>query len=172
MIPKTENLFFDKTENRRIITNIECKDKQNKDLNFPMPTIHSKYLGELRTEAVHCSSGEKLITDAPVDNQGKGQSFSPTDLLTASLTSCMMTIMGIAARTHGIAINGIEAETTKHMASDPRRVIKIEIRFFGFPTNYSDKEKAILEKAAYSCPVAMSLSEGIEQEILFDYGLN
>ena len=90
-----------------------------------MATIGTTYLGELRTEPVHIPSGTHIITDAPVDNQGKGEAFSPTDLLTASLTSCMMTIMGIAARTHGIDIDGTTAATTKIMTANPRKVSEI-----------------------------------------------
>jgi putative redox protein len=134
-----------------------------------MPTIHTRYIGALRTEATHVASGVSLITDAPLDNQGKGESFSPTDTLCAALTSCMFTIMGIAARTHHIMIDGIQADTTKYMASDPRRVTRIEIRIYGFPETYSDKEKAILQKAAYTCPVALSIHPEIEQDIRFEF---
>lgn len=134
-----------------------------------METIHTKYLGELRTEVIHAASREHFFTDAPLDNQGKGASFSPTDTLVASLTSCMMTIMGIAARTHKINIEGFEADTTKHMASNPRRVSKIEVRFFNFPEKYSNLEIEILKKAAYTCPVALSLNPEIIQEIIFQF---
>jgi len=134
-----------------------------------MPTIHTRYTGELRTEAVHVASGTTFITDAPIDNQGKGETFSPTDTLCAALTSCMFTIMGIAARTHAITLDGTQADTTKHMASDPRRVARIEVRFYGFPVKYSEKEKAILERAAKTCPVALSLHPDTIQEIRFDF---
>ncbi|HAL65647.1 MAG TPA: osmotically inducible protein OsmC, partial [Bacteroidales bacterium] len=87
-----------------------------------MITIETIYLGELRTKATHLQSGNSIITDAPLDNQGKGEAFSPTDLLAAALASCMLTIMGIAARTHGFNIDGTKAEITKIMESNPRRV--------------------------------------------------
>ena len=94
-----------------------------------MPTIKTTYQGELRTEAVHVQSGTHIITDAPVDNQGKGEAFSPTDLLSASLASCMMTIMGIAGRTHNIALDGTTCDITKIMSASPRKVAEIQISF-------------------------------------------
>jgi len=134
-----------------------------------MATIETTYLGELRTEATHVYSGNKTITDAPLDNQGKAETFSPTDLLTASLGSCMITIMGIAAREHGINIDGTTCSLTKLMASDPRRVCEIQV-IFDFPKgNYTDKEKAILEKSALTCPVAKSLHPDLVQSVSFNY---
>jgi uncharacterized OsmC-like protein len=103
-----------------------------------MATIHTSYLGDLRTEAEHLQSGNKLITDAPLDNNGKGEAFSPTDLLAASLGSCMLTIMGIAARTHNMSIEGTIASITKIMAAEPRRVSEIHIEV-KFPLTFSDK---------------------------------
>ena len=106
-----------------------------------MATIETSYLGELRTEAKHVLSGNTLITDAPLDNQGKGKAFSPTDLMSASLGSCMFTIMGIAAREHGFKIDGSTCSITKIMAAEPRRVSEIQISF-NFPAiQYSDKQK-------------------------------
>ena len=107
-----------------------------------METIRTVYLGELRTEAEHVSSGEKIITDAPVDNQGKGEAFSPTDLMSASLGSCMMTLMGIAARTHEIPFENIGCKITKVMAANPRRVHEIVVEFDMGATQYTDKQKA------------------------------
>jgi uncharacterized OsmC-like protein len=134
-----------------------------------MATIEITYLGELRTEATHVHSGNKTITDAPLDNNGKAESFSPTDLLTASLGSCMITIMGIAAREHGIDIDGTTCSLTKVMASDPRRVGEIQV-VLNFPKeNYSDKEKAILERSALTCPVAKSLHPDLVQRVSFNY---
>src|SRR5476651_1609787 len=121
-----------------------------------MPTIETTYLGELRTEPVHVQSGTHIFTDAPLDNQGKGEAFSPTDLMSASLGSCMMTIMGIAARTHGMQIDGTTAAITKIMTANPRRVAEIVVEL-KFPGEYTDKEKAILEHAALTCPVYLSL---------------
>lgn len=134
-----------------------------------MATIETTYLGELRTEATHVYSGNKTITDAPLDNQGKAESFSPTDLLTASLGSCMITIMGIAAREHGINIDGTTCTLTKIMASDPRRVSEIQVDL-NFPKgDYTDREKAILERSALNCPVAKSLHPDLVQKVTFNY---
>jgi putative redox protein len=135
-----------------------------------MATIESIYLGELRTEATHVYSGTKAITDAPLDNKGKAESFSPSDMLSASLGSCMMTIMGIAAREHQINIDGTTCSITKIMATEPRRVSEIQI-ILTFPesVNYSDKEKAILERAALTCPVAQSLHPDLKQNVTFNF---
>ena len=134
-----------------------------------MATIETSYLGELRTEAKHVLSGNTLITDAPLDNQGKGEAFSPTDLMSASLGSCMLTIMGIAAKEHGIDIDGSTCSITKIMAAEPRRVSEIQIRF-NFPAIvYSDKQKIILERAAKNCPVAKSLHPDLVQSVSFNY---
>lgn len=135
-----------------------------------MATIRNEYLGELRTKATHLKSGNSLITDAPVDNQGKGEAFSPSDLVATALGSCMLTLMGIAARTHGIKIEGTKLETTKAMGTDPRRIVRLDVSFT-FPTgkDYSDKEKAILEKAAVTCPVFYSLDPAIEKDIQFNW---
>ncbi|MFM7216846.1 MAG: OsmC family protein [Bacteroidota bacterium] len=134
-----------------------------------METITTTYVGDLRTEAVHKASGNTLITDAPTDNQGKGEAFSPTDLLAASLGSCMLTIMGIAARTHGFSLEGTRARITKIMQSSPRRVGGIVIEFDFPAVNYSEKQKTILEHAARTCPVALSLHPDLEQSIKFNY---
>jgi putative redox protein len=134
-----------------------------------MPTIQSVYRGDLRTQITHTASGQQIITDAPIDNQGKGEAISPTDMLCASLGSCMLTIMGIAANTHTINIKGVEVSITKHMVSSPRKVAKIEVSFSKFPEELSEHQKAILEKAAKSCPVALSLHPDVLQEIQFVY---
>ena len=123
------------------------------------------YLGGLRTEAVHLKSGNKIITDAPVDNQGNGAAFSPTDLTSTSLASCILTIMGIAAKSRNIDIEGASADVTKVMGSDPRHIARIEIAIVMPGNNYSDTEKSILEKAAHHCPVAMSLGEKTEEMV-------
>lgn len=132
-------------------------------------TIKTTYTGELHTEATHLASGAIIATDAPTDNQGKGEAFSPTDLLSASLASCMMTIMGIAARTHGLSIDGMTAQITKIMAAEPRRVGEIVIKFTMPAINYSEKERRILENAAHTCPVAKSLHPDLTQTIQFIY---
>jgi putative redox protein len=134
-----------------------------------MITSKIMYQGELRTETVHLASGEKLITDAPVDNNGKGQAFSPTDLLATSLGCCMLTIMGIVAGRHNISIEGATVEITKIMKSEPRRVGEVVVEFTMPGNNYSDKEKELLEHAARTCPVARSLSAELIQTIKFNY---
>ncbi len=133
-------------------------------------TIKTTYTGNLRTEAQHLDSGATIITDAPKDNQGNGEAFSPTDLVTTSLGSCMLTIMGIAARTHNIDIDGTEVELTKIMQAEPRRIGEIVLNF-NFPKGkeYSDKERKLLEAAAHSCPVAKSLHPEVKQTVTFNY---
>ena len=134
-----------------------------------METIRTIYLGDLRTEAEHVKSGEKIITDAPVDNQGKGEAFSPTDLMSASLGSCMMTLMGIAARTHEIPFENIGCKITKIIAANPRQVQEIVVEFDMGSTKYSDKEKSILSNAAKTCPVALSLHPDLLQTVSFNF---
>ena len=134
-----------------------------------MKTAAIKYLGNLRTEGTHLKSGEKIVTDAPPDNNGKGAYFSPTDIMSTSLGSCMLTIMGIAAQTHGIDIEGTTIEITKIMEAEPRRVGEIIVEFSMPRSSYSDKEKVILENAALNCPVAKSLSADLKQTVTFNY---
>ncbi len=134
-----------------------------------MDTAHVTYLGELRTEATHVRSGQTLTTDAPLDNQGRGEAFSPTDLLSTSLASCMMTLMGIAARDKGIPLNGLKARVVKHMSPPPRRVERIEIHMQLDGAGLGDREKAILENSARTCPVARSLREDLVQDVHFTY---
>ncbi|GAB3525726.1 OsmC family protein [Pontibacter brevis] len=135
-----------------------------------MATISSTYKGGLRTTAQHLASGNTIITDAPVDNNGKGEAFSPTDLVAAALGSCMMTIMGIVANRINIDIDGIEIETTKIMAAEPRRIAEVVLNFkMPAGKSYSDKEKAMLENAARTCPVALSLHPDIKQTVTFHY---
>ena len=118
-----------------------------------MATVKTTYLGNLRTEAEHLQSGAKIITDAPTDNHGKGEAFSPTDLMAASYASCALTIIGIAAEKHGFDVEGTKVETTKVMGENPRRIAELIVHFI-FPTDYSEKEKKIIEGAIRSCPVA------------------
>lgn len=125
------------------------------------------YLGELRTECKHLLSGQKIITDAPPDNQGKGEAFSPTDLTATSLATCILTTMGIRAKE--LDITGARAEVTKIMASDPRRISRIEVKITMPKNGFSDKDKKVLEAIARTCPVALSLSENIEQVIDFEW---
>ena len=127
-----------------------------------MATVRTVYLGNLRTEAEHLKSGNKIITDAPVDNHGRGEAFSPSDLFSASYASCALTIIGIAAQTHGFNIDGTVVETTKVMEENPRRVVELIVHF-NFPhNNYSDKERRIIEGAIKGCPVALSISPEIK----------
>ncbi len=127
------------------------------------------YLGDLRTEAVHLHSGTTIISDAPLDNQGRGEAFSPTDLCATSLASCMITIMGISARNHGLDITGTQATVNKIMAADPRRIARIEINITMPKNGFDDLQKKLMEAAARACPVAFSLAEGIEQVIVFEW---
>lgn len=131
--------------------------------------IKSYYTGDLRTEAEHLQSGTQIITDAPVDNHGKGESFSPTDLVAGALTSCMMTIMGIAANKLDLDLKGLSAETTKIMQADPRRISKIRIHFSWPECNLSQEHRDHLKQKALTCPVALSLHEDLKQEVSFDF---
>jgi len=133
-----------------------------------MATIRSKYLGDLRTESEHIGSGTKLLTDAPLDNKGKGEAFSPTDLLATSLGTCILTTMAIAADTHGIDMVGTDMNITKLMSSNPRKVKEVLVEVY-FPKDYTEKEKTILEKAALTCPVHLSLHPETEKTIHFHY---
>ena len=134
-----------------------------------MDTSTVTYLGKLRTEAVHVRSGKQVITDAPVDNHGRGEAFSPTDLLSTSLACCMMTLMGIAAETKDIPLQGLKAVVVKHMAASPRRVERIGITFELDGKRLDDRQRRILEHAARTCPVAMSLSAELVQDVSFIY---
>jgi len=134
-----------------------------------MATSKVIYLGELRTEAQHLYSGVKITTDAPLDNQGKAEYFSPTDMAATSLASCMLTIIGIAARTHGFSIDGTEAEVHKIMYSDPRRIGEIHIDYYLPDMEYTDKQKKIIEMAGRTCPVALSLHPEVKQNISFHF---
>lgn len=134
-----------------------------------MATITATYNGDLRVECVHCQSGVKIVTDAPVDNNGKGESFSPTDLCATALGTCAMTIIGIYGKNHNVDVTGTTLEITKTMARDPRRIGKIEVIFHMPDRDYSDKEKIMIERAAHTCPVAKSLGSELEQEFIFDW---
>ena len=134
-----------------------------------MATMHSTYQGNLRTSAEHLASGNTIITDAPVDNNGKGEAFSPTDLVGAALGSCMMTIMGIVANRSSINIEGMALDVTKIMAADPRRIGEVILHFKMPARSFTDKEKAMLENAAKTCPVALSLHPDVKQSITFEY---
>jgi uncharacterized OsmC-like protein len=143
---------------------IEKIKKQNN-----MATVKTVYLGDLRTENEHLQSGNKIITDAPTDNQGKGEAFSPTDLLATALGNCIMTIMGIKARDNGIDIRGTEIEITKIMASSPRRVAEVVVEFTFPKRNYTDEDKQLIESVAGKSPVPLSLHPDLKQTIKFNW---
>lgn len=126
------------------------------------------YLGGLRTECKHLQSGTTIITDAPVDNHGKGAAFSPTDTVATALASCMLTVTGIKAEASGFSIDGTTAEVTKIMASNPRRISGITIAF-NFPQSYDEKTRSIIEHTCNTCPVKMSLHPDMELNISFNY---
>jgi putative redox protein len=136
-----------------------------------MPTAEIIYLGDLRTSAKHIQSGIEIITDAPIDNNGKGEAFSPTDLVATGLGSCMMTVMGIFAKNHDIDLKGSTIAITKIMTAElPRRIDKIIVNLsMKSATELSDVDKKKLEKVAHTCPVALSLKEEITQEIVFNW---
>ncbi len=136
-----------------------------------MNSFEIKYNGNLRTSAKHLESGSTINTDAPKDNHGLGECFSPTDLVCVSLASCMLTIMGIAMKKYDIDIKGTTASTKKTMGTEPRMISKIDITI-KFPEDYSDKVKKILERSALNCPVHKSLSDRIEKNIIFIYNQN
>ncbi|MFS4456833.1 OsmC family protein [Maribacter sp. 2304DJ31-5] len=126
------------------------------------------YKGGLRTTCEHLKSGDTFMTDAPTDNNGLGQAFSPTDTVATGLASCMLTMMGIKARDLEVNLENTTAEITKHMAASPRRISKIEVKI-NLPSNVSDKHRKILENTANTCPVHYSLHPDIEKEIALNW---
>ncbi len=132
-------------------------------------TIKTTYLGNLRTENIHLQSGAKIITDAPSDNRGKGEAFSPTDLFATSLGNCIMTIMGITAMDNGIDIEGTQLNITKIMASDPRRVSEVVLEFIFPGKEYTEQQKHIIESVAGISPVPLSVSLNLKQSIKFNW---
>lgn len=134
-----------------------------------MGKFTSEYLGKLRVESTHLQSGTKIQTDAPTDNNGKGEAFSPTDLVATGLGNCMLTIMGMKAEQMQLNIEGTKVEIEKIMAAAPRRIQEIRVDFYMPKQSYKDKEKKILEAAALSCPVAQSLNPETIQLITFHW---
>ncbi len=130
-----------------------------------METAKTKYIGDLRTEIVHTKSGSVITTDAPADNKGKGENFSPTDMVASALGSCIFTIMGIAAREHSFSIDGSKCRITKIMNENPRKIGEIRIEFDFTGNVYSDKQKKILDYCVKTCPVALSLNESVFQNV-------
>ena len=131
-------------------------------------TSKVNYLGDLRTSAIHIASDKNIITDAPIDNQGKGEAFSPTDTVATALASCLLTIMGIKARDLNIDIKNTTAEVCKVMESNPRRISEIQVTV-NFTKSYDQRIKKILEKTALACPVSNSLHPDLKQNILFNW---
>ena len=133
-----------------------------------MPTSKVTYLGELRTSSIHINSGSEIISDAPLDNNGKGEAFSPTDLVANALASCMFTVMGIKAREMNVDFSGSTADVTKIMGTEPRRIIAIQV-VFTMSISVDDKTRTILERTAMTCPVFYSLHPDIKKEIIFNW---
>ena len=133
-----------------------------------MNNFKIEYNGKLRTTAKHLDSGAEIITDAPKDNHGKGESFSPTDIICSAYASCILTIMAIAVEKDNIDIKGTNAIVKKTMGINPRRITKIDIDLT-FPREYDKKTKTILERAANNCPVHHTLSKSVEKNISFKY---
>jgi len=126
------------------------------------------YLGGLRTESEHLKSGDTFLTDAPTDNNGKGEAFSPTDTVATGLASCMLTVMGIKAESLDLDISNSTAEVTKTMASNPRRISKIDI-VMNMSAKVDEQTKSMLEKVANTCPVRHSLHPEIEKNIVYNW---
>ncbi len=134
-----------------------------------MSTANVVYQGDLRVKSTHIASGGFIVTDAPVDNHGKGEAFSPTDLVAAALGNCMLTVMGIKAHHSGWNIDNTLVEITKVMGTEPRRITQIDA-FITFPSgNFDDKTKAVLEHTALTCPVSKSLHPDLIQNITFTW---
>ena len=132
-------------------------------------TATARYAGHLRTEATHTASGNSIQTDAPVDNHGRGEAFSPTDLVSTALGSCMMTVMGIVAERHSWDLVGSSFAVLKHMSTEaPRRIAQIDVTFT-LPAALAPQDRTILERAAHTCPVGLSLHPEVRQNIVFEY---
>jgi len=133
------------------------------------PTATARYEGQLRTEATHMASGTVIQTDAPVDNHGRGEAFSPTDLVGTALGTCILTTMAIVAERHQIDLKGSTVQVKKVMSQDaPRRIAQLDIDL-QLPASLSESNRALLERVAHTCPVALSLNPEIRQEIQFSY---
>ena len=136
-----------------------------------MSTAKITYQSNLRTSCQHIKSGATFITDAPTDNNGKGEAFSPTDTIASALGSCMLTVMGIKAQTmEGVTIDGATALVTKTMFSNPRRISKIEV-VLKFPVKLESKTQKILENTGSTCPVHYSIHPDIEKVITYHWGI-
>lgn len=127
------------------------------------------YQGQLRTAMQHAQSNSQVVTDAPVDNRGKGEAFSPTDLVSAALASCVMTIMAIKAGDMGHETIEMEARVWKTMASNPRRIARIQVELDLHILEVTDQQKLILERTTKACPVARSLHPDTQKEVVFNW---
>lgn len=134
-----------------------------------MTTLTTTYQGSLRTENIHTRSGQHLITDAPVDNNGKGEAFSPTDLVCTALSTCMLTTMGILAERENIDMTGMRADVVKIMASNPRKIAEIQVTLSQENLQATDVQKQKLRNTALTCPVALSLHESVKQTVVFNF---
>jgi len=134
-----------------------------------MTTLTTQYKGTLRTENIHTRSGSMVITDAPVDNQGKGEAFSPTDLVCTALSSCMLTTMGILANRENIDLKGMQTEVMKIMGSSPRKISEIQITLSHPTLQVTEEQKQKLKNAALTCPVALSLHDSVKQTVIFKF---
>ncbi|UOQ98475.1 OsmC family protein [Hymenobacter sp. 5317J-9] len=134
-----------------------------------MNTATARYAGHLRTEATHVASGSVIQTDAPVDNHGRGEAFSPTDLVSTALGACIITTMGIVAERHAWDLTGSTFNVTKHMSTEaPRRIAQIDVALT-LPAALDANARTVLERAAHTCPVALSLHPDLVQNVVFEY---
>ncbi|MDQ2771890.1 MAG: OsmC family protein [Bacteroidota bacterium] len=132
-------------------------------------TATARYAGHLRTEATHTASGNIIQTDAPLDNHGRGEAFSPTDLVSTALGACMMTVMGIVAERHAWDLTSATFAVQKHMSAEPpRRIAQIDVTF-SLPASLAPSDRTLLERAAHTCPVGLSLHPEVRQNIVFEY---
>lgn len=134
-----------------------------------MGSMTGYYSGDLRTQDTHLKSGNVIITDAPPDNNGKGEAFSPTDLVCAALSSCMMTLMGMLANRENIDLKGLQSDIVKIMTASPRKIAEIQITFTHPNLKATDVQKQKLTHAALTCPVALSLSPEVKQTVSFNW---
>ena len=133
-----------------------------------MATSNITYVGDLRTVCIHLQSGTQILTDAPTDNHGKGEAFSPTDLVATALGSCMVSIMGIKSKDLNVDLKDSTVSITKIMQAEPRKIAKIEV-ILNMAIEASEKNKTILERAAITCPVLLSLHPDIEKDVVFNW---
>lgn len=134
-----------------------------------MVAIRIEYLGDLHCRAIHGPSGTELMTDAPADNMGEGKAFSPTDLVATALGTCILTVMGTKAQAMGIEISGATTSVDKEMTSGPRRIARLATHVH-VPHPIADRDRTILEAAAFTCPVHKSLSPDVDMPITFQWG--